>query len=270
MNDTWIITAFVIIDDLMTALDHHSHVLAGVPDAEIVTVAVVAAKYFQNHHERALQIMTRCGFLSGQISVSRFNRRLHALADWLSLIVETLGELFTQGEVFILDSMPLPVCQRARATRCRKVRGRPFCGYCAAKHQKFFGWRLHLVCTPDGVPVRFTILPGALHDLTPVHELLYELPEDAAVFVDKGYNSADDEASILAETDVRLVPIRRRNMQPNSWADDYDLRLYRHRIETVNSQLEAMGIQHLHARTNVGFELKAHASLIALACSNAF
>jgi hypothetical protein len=48
------------------------------------------------------------------------------------------------------------------------------------------------------------------------------------------------------------------------WADEYDLRLYRKRIETVNSQLESLGLQHLRARTNEGFDIKVHASLIAL------
>jgi hypothetical protein len=67
---------------------------------------------------------------------------------------------------------------------------------------------------------------------------------------------------------VRLIPIRRRNMQPHDWADEFDLKRYRKGIETVNSQLEKMGTQHLHARTNTGFEIKVHASLLALACSN--
>jgi hypothetical protein len=47
-----------------------------------------------------------------------------------------------------------------------------------------------------------------------------------------------------------------------------ELREYRHTIETVNSQLEKMGVERLHARTNIGFEVKVHASLIALACTN--
>ena len=34
-------------------------------------------------------------------------------------------------------------------------------------------------------------------------------------------------------------------------------------IETVNSQLESMGLQRLHARFNAGRELKVHASLLA-------
>jgi len=110
------------------------------------------------------------GYFSERISVSRFNRRLHALADWLVLIIETLGEIAATGDIYVIDSMPLPVCKRVRARRCRKVRGLAYCGYCAAKKEKFFGWRLHLICTLEGVPVSFAILPAGFHDLTPIHE----------------------------------------------------------------------------------------------------
>ncbi len=101
---------------------------AQVPDSEILTIAVVAAKYVGSHHERAVQIMHGCGYLSGRISVSRFNRRLHQLADWMAWIPDVLGEVFTTGDVFIIDSLPLPVCRRVRARRCRKAPGREFCG----------------------------------------------------------------------------------------------------------------------------------------------
>ena len=46
-------------------------------------------------------------------------------------------------------------------------------------------------------------------------------------------------------------------------------RSYRSTIETVNSQIESMGIQRLHARSNAGRELKLYASLLALTCANA-
>jgi hypothetical protein len=268
MNDELIITSYVIIDDVMRSLKHRRHPLAKVSDAEVLTVAVVAAKYFHNNHERALWVLTELGYLSLRLSTSRFNRRLHAAADWLRLTLETLGELFASGAVFIIDSMPLPVCRRARARRNRKVRGRDYCGYCAAKKEKFFGWRLHLVCTPEGLPVSFAIVAGGYHDLTPLHELTYALPAGACVFGDKGYNSAPDEATIFDDTGVRVIPIRRRNMERHEWALEFDLKRYRKGIETVNSQLEKMGTQHLHARTNAGFEVKVHASLFALACSN--
>ena len=269
MNDDFIVPVYVVIDTVMQALDHRSHRLAHITDAEVLTVAVVAAKYFQNHHERALQVLHGMGYLSGKLSTSRFNRRVHALGAWLRLILETLGALLAQGEAFIIDSMPVPVCRRARARRCRTVRGAASCGYCAAKGEKFFGWRLHLVCTVEGVPVAFELLPASLHDLTPVHELTSGLPAGASAYGDKAYNSGRDEATILADTQVRLVPLRKANMRPNLWADKLALRAYRKAIETLNSQLEAMGVQRLHARTTAGRELKVQASLLALVCANA-
>jgi hypothetical protein len=267
MNDTYIVTTYVVIDDILKAYGFEDDCRANGTAAEILTVGVVAAKYFQNHHERALIVLTSLGYVH-RLSVSRFNRRLHALRDWLYGIVSLVADIYAQGEVFIIDSMPLPVCKRARASRCKKVRGKAFCGYCAAKKEKFFGWRLHLICTPEGIPVSFDLLPASEQDLTPIHELTAGLPVGATVFGDKGYLSAPDAASILSSTGVRFVAIRRRNMPPHSWADEYDLRLYRKRIETVYSQMEAMGIQHLHARTNHGIDLKTWASLLALAFTN--
>lgn len=269
MDANWIIPAFVIIDTLMEYLDHQSDPRYQVPDSAIVTVAVVAAKYFANRHERAVQVMQGYGSLSGRISVSRFNRRLHALSDWLAFMAVTVGELFTQGEVFVIDSMPVPVCRRVWARRCRKVRGRAYCGSCSAKKEKFFGWRLHLICPPHGVPVTFQLVPGGFHDLTPIHQLAFALPEGTRLFGDKAYNAADDEQTIQAETGMRLIPVREANMAPHAWfLDELELREYRHTIETVTSQLEQMGVERLRARTNAGLELKVHASLIALVCTN--
>ena len=112
-------------------------------------------------------------------------------------------------------------------------------------------------------------VPGGLHDLTPIHELTYGLPDGATCYGDKGYNAREDEATILAETGVRLVPIRKANMRPNAWADKLALRDYRKRIEALYSQLEAMGVQRLRARTNPGLELKLHAALLAVTIANA-
>ena len=267
MNEDYIVTVYWVIDEALKKWNWQDDCRCNLSAAEVLTVAVVAAKYFQNHHERALYVLASQGAIPF-LSVSRFNRRLHALSDWLVGMVRMLGELFSGGMVYIIDSMPLPVCRRARARRCRKVRGAAYCGYCAAKREKFFGWRLHLVCTADGLPVAFDLLPASEQDLTPIHELLFALPSGASVFGDKGYLSAPDAASLLQATGVRLVAAHRKNMPLLPWADDYDLRLYRKRIETLYSQLEKMGTQRLHARTNSGFDLKVWASLLALAFTN--
>ncbi len=269
MNDTMIVAVYVVLDDVLRFLGHHTHPLAAVSDAEVLTVAVVAAGQCHTHHERALCVLQGMGYLSGRLSVSRFNRRAHALMTHLGLALDLLVAVFAVGEALVIDSMPIPVCARVRAGRCRKVQGRWYCGYCAAQEEKVFGWRLHLLCTPQGIPVAFELLPAAFHDLTPVYELTAQIPGGASVYADKGYNSADDEAWLEGEWGIRLVPRRRDNMTPNSDGERDGLRRYRHRVETVNSQLEAMGVQQLHARTNAGIALKLLAALFALTVANA-
>jgi hypothetical protein len=268
MNEDVIVTSYIVTDDSLKIVGHRSHKLASISDAEVLWVAIMAAMYFQNHHERALFVLTRMGYLSKRLSISRFNRRLHQLEGWLPGLLMLLCSVFGKHEVFVMDSVPVPVCKRVRARRCRKVRGRDYCGYCAAKDEKFFGWRLHLVCTPEGLPAAFDLLPAAYHDLTPVHELTVALPCGARVFADKGYIDAKSAASILADTGVRLIAKPRDNMRPLAWIDEYELDQYRRRIETINSQLESMGVERLHARTHTGFEIKVHASLLALSFIN--
>lgn len=269
MNDHLIVAVYVVLDDLLRLLGHRTHPLARTTDSEVLTVGVVAACQFQNHHERALCTLRAMGYLSGPLSISRFNRRFHALAHRLSAALDLLAAVFATGEVFVIDSIPLPVCRRARASRCRKVRGGAYCGYCAAKREKFFGWRLHLVVTAQGIPVSFDLVPAAYHDLTPLHELMERVPGGAVVYGDKAYNSADDEASLEGETGVRLVPRRRANMAANTLGEWYGLRRYRGMAETVNSQLAAWGVQRLHARTHEGWVCKVLASLFAITCLNA-
>lgn len=265
MDATFIITVFVVLDSMSQTFLGAPKYRPKMTPAEVLTVAVVAARYFQNHLERALGVMQETGYIprSRCLSISRFNRQLHRYSDFLEFCLQALMEVAREGEAFILDSIPTPVCKRKRAWRCRKVRGRVYCGYCAAKDEKFFGWRLHLLCTTEGIPVSFTLLPAAFHDLTPLYELTVELPAGVVLYGDKAYNSGPDEAWLAAEG-VRLIPVRKKNMRPHALLDDYLLHRYRHGIETVNSQLESMGLERLRARTNAGFELKVHASLVAL------
>jgi hypothetical protein len=269
MNDHLIVAVYVVLDDLLRAMGHRTDPRALTSDSEVLTVGVIAACQFANHHERALCVLKATGYLSGPLSISRFNRRFHALAHRLSAALDLLAAAFAAGEVFVIDSIPLPVCRRARAGRCRKVRGAEYCGYCAAKREKFFGWRLHLVVTPDGIPVSFDLVPASYHDLTPIHELMERLPGGAVVYGDKAYNSADDEAALEGETGVRLVPRRRANMAANTLGEWFGLREHRGRVETVGSQLAAWGAQRLHARTHEGWVCKVLASLFAVTCLNA-
>ena len=207
MDDIKIITAFCIIEDTLMHLGHKSHYHAQVTDAEVLLVAVVSSMYFHNHHERALFVMKGLRYLTKPLSISRFSRRLHSLAQRLEQLMELIGQLFAQGEVFIIDSMPIPMCQYARAGRCKKVNaithplGKAYFGKCIAKKWRFYGWRLHLVCRQDRVPVAFQLLPASWHDLTPIYELTSSLPEGASVYADKAYVSGPVKEELLTKVE---------------------------------------------------------------------
>ena len=85
MNDALIVTIYVLVDETMKTLGQQSHRLAALSDAEVLTVAVVAAQAYGNHHRRALDTLYHLGYLTTRLSPSRLNRRLHALAAWLPL-----------------------------------------------------------------------------------------------------------------------------------------------------------------------------------------
>jgi len=142
-----------------------THIRAGVPDSEVVTVALVAAKYFANNHRIALNVMHQLQYLSGSISHSRLNRRLHALREWMVHMPELLADMLSTSTIYIIDSMPIPVCRRARAKRCTKVAGAQYDGTCYAKNERYFGRKLHLVCGVSGIPTRF--LFAQLAHMTP-------------------------------------------------------------------------------------------------------
>lgn len=47
MNDNYIVTVYVVIDDLLQAMNYQDDVRAHSSAAEVLTVAVLAAKYFR-------------------------------------------------------------------------------------------------------------------------------------------------------------------------------------------------------------------------------
>ena len=67
MNADAIVTIYVVIDDILKVMQHQDDVRSKLSAAEILTVAIVAAQQFQNHHERALGCFTRLATSPGSV-----------------------------------------------------------------------------------------------------------------------------------------------------------------------------------------------------------
>ena len=142
MDARYIVTTYVVLDDGLKQVDFADDRRVTMTAAEVLTVAVVAARYFHNHLERALTVMIQLGYI-GSLSVSRFNRRLHHLLGVLKGLSHVIGQRLQPATIYLVDAFPLPVCQRVRQRACRKVQGETFVGRCEAKREWFFGYKLH-------------------------------------------------------------------------------------------------------------------------------
>jgi hypothetical protein len=262
---TIIISLYTIISTICEKILEKPNQKQKLDDAEIITIALCSALFFNNNHDKAISWLYCTKYFPVMLSLSRYNRRIHRLKYVIEFCTERIFELFLKEETFIIDSMPLPVCKRTRARRNKKVRGREYCGYCVAKKEKFFGFRLHMITSREGIPVSFQILPGSFHDITPIFEITYSLPKKSTLIGDKAYNYEKAE-DILKDYGINLMPIRKKNYKKQWFMhEERFIKENRHQIETSFSILsDVMGLNRLKARTLDGFIIKTYAAVLAL------
>lgn len=116
------VAIYSFVDDLLKTLNHREDARQSVSDAQIVTSAIVAAKYFGGNFERATLILHDLRWFRARLSRSRFSRRLRRLTDLLQLLFHRVGchlkDLNVQSR-YLLDSFPVVICDNIRIHRCR-------------------------------------------------------------------------------------------------------------------------------------------------------
>lgn len=172
---------------------------------------------------------------------------------------------------YLLDSFPAPVCDNIRISRCRLARGEQFRGRSAAKRRYFYGLKVQVVTTEEGVPVEMTFLPGAANDTRGLGVLPLALPAGSELFMDSGYADYGTEDAAREADGVSFAVQRKRRSRrwDEPWRASYK-QLMRKRIETAFSQITALFPRHIHATSFRGFQLKVSLFIIAFALDKAF
>jgi hypothetical protein len=89
MNDTYIVTGFVIIDDLLILMNYKDDSRTKVRASEIMIMAVVAAKYFQNR-QHAFAGKGLVGPLPGSLSL-HIQTKSPPQGGWVEPVISSLG-----------------------------------------------------------------------------------------------------------------------------------------------------------------------------------
>jgi Transposase DDE domain len=265
--DDKIIATFCLCDDLLKAIHHQEERQCQMNDAEIMTTAFVASLFFRGNHESARAMLQQHGYLPRMLSKSRFSRRLHRIKDIFVILFDLLGQTWktlNTASIYVIDSLPIAVCDNIRIRRSKIYSDENFRGYQASKRRYFYGLKIHLMVTQDGQPVECFLTHGGFGDVDALKYYAYELPDGSLIYADKAYNDYEIE-DLLKEADhIKLLPMRKKNskraLPPSiSFVQSY----HRKRVETAGSLIEQLLPKSIHAVTSQGFELKVALFVIA-------
>ena len=237
-----------------------------VNNAEILTTAILAARYFRGNFTIARQYMYEHHGMT-RLNKSNFNRHLHRLGARLNAIFMSLGstlkKLNTESR-YLIDSFPVAVCKNIRIKRCRLLRGDAHRGFNASKKEYFYGFKVQVIATEQGIPVDYFVVAGSFHDITAFKAMNFELPENSELYADAAYTFYELE-DLYAECDKVFLRVKRKSnsKRQNSPALNFLIDHYRKRIETTFSEITGFFPKHIHAVTPQGFLLKITLFLIS-------
>ncbi len=265
---------YCFIDDFLKASGHREDIRVEVSDAEVITIAIQAMLCFGGNFERSRLVLYELGLVKRLLSRSRFSRRVSRLTDLIYLLFHRLGTVLKDlhwESRYLLDSFPVAVCDNIRIKRCRIVRDELYRGAMTSKHRYFYGVRVQIMATSDGIPVEFCILPGACSDLQGLAELALSLPEMAQLFVDAGYNFYEWEDYLFQMKELQLQVPRKANSQRSRepWLE-VSKSLMRKYIETTIGEISKLFPKKIHATNLNGFLLKIALFLFAYQIDKAF
>jgi Transposase DDE domain len=270
------------LNTLLTALyvwiDDHlvGRVRAGrrprLTDSELLTLATAQALLGVHSEARWLRLVPTAlpgafPYLPGQ---SGYNKRLRAALPLLKRLIRGLAadtDLWTDP-VWLVDSTPVE-CARSRPTVARsELAGIAGYGYCPSHSRWFWGLRLHLICTPAGLPISWALADPKIDER---QVLMCVLDQDAdllaarpglLLIADKGYVSAELD-DYLHRRGAELLRPSYRNRAPRPGQEL--LAPIRQLIESVYDTLKGQLDLELHGgRSLPGVTARVAQRLLAL------
>jgi Transposase DDE domain len=208
------------------------------------------------------------GMFPGIPHQSGYNKRLRAAGPLIAAAITALARDTPSWHELLrlVDSTPVP-CGTSRETVKRSdLSGHAGYGYCASHSRYFWGFRLYLISTPDGMPVIWGLANPKIGEREATQALLehdhHLIREGQVILGDKGFAGRDFERFITKDLGATLIRPDRKDEKPRFGK----LGGIRQWIESVFDTLKGqLGLEEHGGRTLEGVYARVGARLLALA-----
>ena len=267
-----LLVIYVIVDDWY--LDQGQIILKGksgkkprFSDSEVITL-LLAQDFIPYPGENQFIGYIKANYLAlfpKLITQSQFNRRARSLR----LLVEEMRRYWLRDLGFLnrgdllLDTKPIPVMGYKRSKKRSNFAGSANYGYCASRNLKYFGYKLVSICTMEGIPLVYELVPANTDERLAGESVLYTL-RGCIIYADKGFIGEDWQEKIFRHTRNRIFTAKRANQKrKNPIEFDRWLNSVRERIEGVFHEIQNTGrnIERLLAKTVIGLTTRIIAKM---------
>jgi Transposase DDE domain len=258
---------YVQIDDFLPARSGPGHP-PKLSDSEAITLAVCQMLLgLPNDRQFLALAVYRLGHLFPYLpKQSGYNKRVRRLAPQIAACIGHLAAVSPSfgDNLRLLDTTPVPCGQSRETARRSQLAGSAGYGYCASHSRHFWGFRLYLLCAPDGMPIRFELFPANVGERDGARQMLEGLDLDGhTVLADKGFAGEEFEA-FMAGLDANFRRPDRKNEAPRFGS----LGALRQWVESVFWTCKGQLTLERHGgRTHTGLASRVALRLLALAAA---
>ncbi len=248
--ETLLTVIFVIVDDGYQAHGHHYlHGNPGVKptftDSEMLSLmpAMDILSYASERRFYAFIKANYAALFPRLIDRSQFNRRARQMRWLIEKLRQHWLEILgcTLGTHLLLDTKPVPVMSYKRAKQHSDCAGVAAYGVCASRNLKYFGFKLVILTTLDGMPVVYELVPANV-DERAAAETVLEWVYACDILGDKGFIGEEWQLEQYHHHRNRIWTAQRANQaRQNTPAFDQWLNSVRERIEGAFNELQNIG-----------------------------
>jgi Transposase DDE domain len=200
--DALVTALYVRVDDLLPPRQGPGRP-PQITDAELIALAV-AQMFLAIPNDRKFLAVARyrLGHLFPYLPKQpAYNKRLRKLAPTLAQVITHLAVSSPSfcDNLRLLDSTPVPCGQSRETARRSELTGHAAYGYCRSHSRYFWGFRLYLLCAPDGMPIAFELAPANAPERHVATEMLERVDlAGYTVMADKGFAGEEFEQHMAA------------------------------------------------------------------------